>query len=358
MEKTRRVTSVDVAGRAGVSRAIVSGVLNGAMSTMRVSDETRQRVLAAADELGYVPHPAARALRRRRTDVIGFVPRSSRTTPYEQPVPFVLGIHLGRAALARGYHVIEASTELTPARESDELVRFLLSRRVDGVVLDSPATAREVHRLVEHGLPVVQLIRPQTAVATPSIVVDAGPGIRAAVEHLVGLGHRRIGFVGRDDDHPVDRERLDRFLETLGRYGVPVFDGQVRLVPDYGIAEGYAATRELLAAAKRPSALFLAGDNLALGALQALYEAHVRIPDDMSLVSYDDIFAAHMSPPVTSVNQPLEMVARQAVDAIAAQLDATSHDGDAATIAGAVPGSLTIRSSTAAPAAGKEAATG
>lgn len=355
MKSLQTVTSHDVARRAGVSRAVVSGVLNGAMGTMRVSEETRQRVLEAAAELGYVPHPVARALRRRRTDVIGFVPRSSRTTPYEQPVPFLLGIHIARAAMKRGYHVFEASAETTETHGSAELIKVLLDHRVDGIILDSPETEQEVRRFVDSGLPVVQVIRPQTNISTPSIVVDAAPGIEAAVHHLIELGHRDIAFIGRGSEHPIDRVRLDCFTATLERSLLPARGGWVQLVDDYGIAEGQVAMRAILALVDRPTALFAAGDNLALGALQALYEHDVRVPDHMSLVSYDDIFAAHLSPPLTSVIQPLEDVADLAVASITSQLDAGMSRTAAEAAIVSVPAGLTLRGSTRSPPLGKEA---
>jgi LacI family transcriptional regulator len=351
--KTRVATSADVARRAGVSRAAVSGVLNGAMSTMRVSEGTRLRVLAAALELDYSPNPIARALRRQRSNVIGFVPRSSRRTPYEHPVPFLLGACVAAACMKRDYHVVEASAESIRSRESDELVRFLLDRHVDGVVLDSPETSAEVRRFVDRGLPVLQLIRPRPEVTTPSIIVDAKPGTVEALEHIIEHRHRRIAFIGHGGPHPADRSRLDCFAETLIRDDVPVRDGWVRLVDDYGIDQGREAGHALLSLSERPTAVFVAGDNLALGVLQAFYQANVRVPDDMSLVSYDDIFAAHLAPPLTSVAQPLEAVADRAIALIVDSLDGVESIEDP-TVDVILPTNLIVRGSVRPPRLGKE----
>lgn len=350
MAKGRGVTSNDVARRAGVSRATVSVVLNGTASNIRVSEETRQRVLAAADEFGYSPHPLAQALRRQRSGVIGFIPRSSRVTPYEHPVPYLLSVHIAHAAMRRGYHVVEASAETTASRASDELARFLLDRRVDGVVFDGPETAREVQHFVDRGLPVVQVIRPQPGVSTPTVTVDASPGIAAALDHLVGEGHRRIAFLGHGGSHPIDRTRLDCFLAALARHRLAAPGGWLQLVADYSIEDGYAAARALLALPDRPTALFAAGDNLAVGVLQALYEARLRVPDALSLISYDDLFAAHLPPPLTSVAQPLEEVAERAIALIAEQLDrAAEADGGPPRIT--LPTHLVTRASTRPPRA-------
>lgn len=350
MAKRYAATSNDVARQAGVSRATVSVVLNGAESNIRVSEKTRQRVLAAATELGYSPHPLAQGLRRQRSGVIGFVPRSSRTSPYEHPVPYLLSVQIAQAAMRRGYHIVEASAETALSRESDELARFLLGRRVDSVIFGGPETAREVRHFVDRGLPVVQLIRPQPTAATATVTVDASPGIAAAIDHLVGERHCRIAFLGHGGSHPIDRARLDCFLATLARHRLAAPDEWVQLVSDYSIEEGYAATRALLALPDRPTALFAAGDNLAVGGLQALYEARLRVPDDLSLISYDDIFAAHLPPPLTSVAQPLAEVAERAIALITEQLDgADDVAGEPAHIV--LPTHLTVRGSTGPPRA-------
>ncbi|MDQ3673137.1 MAG: LacI family transcriptional regulator [Gemmatimonadota bacterium] len=349
LHKPRRATSQDVARHAGVSRALVSGVLNGTMSTMRVSPTTRQRVLLAATELGYSPNPVARALRQQRSNVIGYVPRSSRRTPYEHPVPFILGLHIARAAMRRQLHVVEASAETAAARKSDELVRFMRERRVDGVILDSPESAAEVQRFIDDGLPVIQLIRPRSDVDSPTVVVDADPGISEALRHLIELGHRDIAFIGHGGAHPVDRARLDCFTSNLHARGLPVRTDWLRLVADYDIAAGNTAMSTLLALPEEgPTALLATGDNLAVGVLQALYAADVRVPRDLSLISYDDIFAAHLAPPLTSVAQPLEEVAERALALLTAALEPTPDAGAMSAIV-SLPTRLTVRDSTRSP---------
>lgn len=299
---------------------MVSGVLNGAMSTMRVSPETRKRILDAAQELGYTPNPVARALRRQRSNVLGFVPRSDRITPYDSPVPFLLTVHLAHACIRHGFHVVEASTESTSRHGDDDLVQFLLGRHVDGVVLDSPDSAQEVAHLLDRRLPVVQMIRPQHDVKTPSVMVDAVPGTTEAIEYLVEMGHRNIGFIGTSGEHPVDRLRLDAFNKVLEVHGLHRRDNWVVLVDAYSAARGFAAAETLLAADELPTALFVTGDNLAVGVLQLLYERNIRVPDQLSVISYDDIFAGHLVPPLTSVNQPLNDAADRAIALLAADI--------------------------------------
>ncbi len=141
MDKVRSATSIDVARLAGVSQATVSMVFNGRPGRTRVSDATRQRVVHAAESLGYSPHPLAQALRNGRSGIIALVPRVHRTTPTEFPVPFQFSLHLARAALHHGFHVIEVGAEDDPVLAESALVPFLRSRRVDGVIFDGPENA-------------------------------------------------------------------------------------------------------------------------------------------------------------------------------------------------------------------------
>ena len=345
---TRPVTSHDVARHAGVSQATVSVVLNGARSNIRVSEATRARVAAAAAALGYTPHLAARALRRQRSGVIGFVPRFFRQTPYERPIPYLLSVHIARAAMLCGYHVIEVNAESDQARTGDELIQFLLGQRVDGVIFDAPGSVAEVRRFIDRGVPVVQLLRPQPVAEASTITVDASSGINSAVDHLVKLGHRAIAFIGSSRANPIDRSRLDAFLAALNRRALPIPDGYLQLGTTRAVDEGYQATEALLALPERPTALLIMGDSLALGALRVLYERHVRVPDAMSIVSYDDAFAAFLYPPLTSVAQPVQEVAEQAIAVLAERLDRS--DGIVVSAAHLVMRTgLVVRASTQAP---------
>lgn len=317
-------TSLDVARRAGVSRSIVSGVLNGTMSTMRVSSETRRRIVVAAEELGYTPNPVAQALRRKRSNVLGFVPRSNRLNPYDSPVPFLLAVHLTRAGTAHGYHFVTANPETPDHDNTDRLIQFLIGRHVDGIVLDSPPDAATVAELVERRLPIVQMIRPQLDVPTSTVTIDATTGTTEAIDYLLAQGHREIGFIGTGGDHPVDSARLDAFRTGLFAAGIDPRDEWTVLVDAYNTANGLRGAQELMRQPTLPTALFVTGDNLAAGALQHLYERGIRVPDQLSVISYDDIYAGHLAPPLTSVNQPLREAASRAVAMLASQIEGSS----------------------------------
>lgn len=348
MPKPRPVTSMDVARQAGVSRATVSAVLNGTQGNIRVSEETNRRVLAVAAALGYSPHPAAQALRRQRSRTIAFVPRTMHATEYGHPIAYQLGLHADRAAARLGYHVIEVSPEPGATDYDAGLIDFLLSRRPDGVVFDAPTTPHAVEAIVTRGIPVVQLIRPQFDVATPTIIVDAAQGITDAADHLVALGHRRIAFLGTDDPHIANRSRLDHFVTALAHHAITIPDEHIILGADYTIERGISLMHTLLGRSPLPTALFAASDFFAIGALRALHEARMWVPDEISLISYDDLYAPILYPPITSVAQPLREMAEQAISLIV-----TTIEGGAAAqqppVHIVLPTKLNVRASTRPP---------
>lgn len=349
--KRRPVTSTDIALAVGVSRATVSVVLNGARSNIRVSDETRARVIAAAAAMHYTPNPAAQALRRQRSSDIAFVPRTLHKTESGHPIAYQLKLHASRAAARCGYHVIETDPEINTI-VGDELSAFLLKRRPDGVIFDAPTTANDVRRIAESGIPVVQLIRPLLEIETTTVTVDAARGVVGAIDHLVGLGHRRIAYVGSDDAHIANHSRLACFHATLARHGITAPTEYIALGPEYTIEHGITATRRVLACSPPPTALFAAADILAIGALHALHEARIRVPDAMSLVSYDDVYAAMLYPPITSVTQPLHAVAERAVAFLVEQIERPA-DETAEPAHAVLPTHLTIRRSTQPPRHGE-----
>ncbi|MCL4543791.1 MAG: LacI family transcriptional regulator [Chloroflexi bacterium] len=322
-------TSMDVARLAGVSRGIVSVVLDGAHSNIRVSEETRQRVLAAAERLHYSPNPFAQSLRRRRSNTLCFVLRQPRSQ--QQAWPPELDFELSRvaayAATSHGFHLVEANTESGALGDGRSLLQFLLDRRVDGLLFDCPLNHEVLEQAIAEGIPVVQIRRPLRRVATATVIVDPSEGLSAAVDHLVLLGHRRIAYVGTSDPHPVDQARLHCFRHKLAEHHLPRHAALIHLDFGYTLAHAYRATRDLLALTSRPTAIVAAGDILALGVLRALYEAGVRVPDQMSLVSYDDLFASSLYPPISSVAQPFDRVVTQAIDLLVAFIESPLQPG-------------------------------
>ena len=350
MAKQRTITSTDVAREAGVSRATVSAVLTGTQGNIRVSAETERRVRAVATALGYSPHPVAQALRRQRGRMIAFVPRTMHATAFGHPIAYQLALAAARAAARHGYHVVEISPE--PGEAGDGAAAFLLSRRPDGVIFDAPSAAHDVEAVIARDIPVVQLLRPLPA-ATATVIVDATPGIAAAVDHLVALGHRRIAFVGTDDPHIANRSRLNHFRAALARHALELPAEYLLLGADYTLETGEALMRSLLARSPLPTALFAASDFHALGVLRASHAARLWVPDAISILSYDDVYASLLSPPLTSVAQPLSAVAEAAVAYLVAALDGGAGDRRTQHV---FPTTLNVRASTAPPPAGTHTA--
>ncbi len=349
---SRMATSKDVARRAGVSQATVSAALHGTRSNIRVSEATRQRVLAAATELGYLPHLGAQTLRRQRSGVIGYVPRFLRETLYERPVPYYLSTHIARAAMHHGYHVIEVNAESSQTRMSEQLIQFLLSQRVEGVILDAPASSDEVRHFVARGVPVVQLLRPQPVAEASTIKVDAAQGLNSAVDHLCALGHTLIAFIGTGGSDPVDMARLTSVRAALERAALAMPDPYFAFSDSRSAESGYRAMRNLLTLPEPPTAVLIMGDVLALGVLRLLYEQHVRVPDALSVISYGNTFAAFLSPPLTSVGQPFQEIGEQAVVLLIERLGGTTAANNIPEHI-LLPTELVLRASTGPPARGR-----
>lgn len=353
----RRPTSADVAKLSGVSRSVVSVVLNGSITNTRVSEVTRQHVIAVAQELGYRPNRNAQALRSKRSGVIGFIPRTGRGSTVEDNVPFIMSVELNRAAVRRGLHVIEASAETEAFREGPELVDFLLDWRVDGVVVDVPRTSQDVRRLIDAGLPVVQVFRPVRGVPTPTITVDPVPGVDAAIAHLRSIGHERVTFVGREGVEPVDVTRVNAFRQSMGRYGLNLGAHSVRLSPNYHTIDGIEQMRSLVALplGQQPTAVVFGGDPAAIGGLQVLHAVRMRVPDEMSVVSYDDSIAEYTVPPLTSISQPFSEIADRALGLLVPAEPGQAPEGDGdqggTPLDLVLPTGLKVRESTAPPPA-------
>ena len=316
----RRATSADVARLAGVSRTTVSFVLNDRPNSS-IAEETRQRVLAAAAELGYHVHGAARALAGGASFTIGLVLRQQ---PEQVAADALLADTLwgvGQEVLKGGYRVLVEPLSPDGGHYSD-LVR---SQRVDGLIVSGPRSDdQELADLVAEEYPIILQGR-LPGLAAPSVDVDNRAGARDAVEHLVGLGHKHIACItNAPRAYTAAQERLDGYHDALGAAGIGVDEALV-IEGAFDATSGLAATRALLARGRPFTALFVASDVVAFGALRALREAGLRVPHDVSVVGFDDIpLARHFDPPLTTVHLPAralgEAAGRAILDRLAGRL--------------------------------------
>lgn len=308
--RRKRPTQADVARRAAVSQPVVSYVLSGDPAAP-VAQETRARVMAAIQELGYVPSHAARSLRSQRAMAIGAIIPDI-TNPFYPA--FARGIQ--NVAEGEGYDLIAYNSEGLLERER-KFMQSALAGRVDGVIL-SPfqISMDELAALADLSIPIVALTsrRPAEGRAPVDTVhVDSVAAARCVVEHLIARGHRRIGMIAGEAGTPPREDRVLGYLQALAAHGLWTDDMLLRGA-DFNEDGGYCAAQELLRLATRPTAIFAANDLMAMGAMAALFEAGLRVPGDMAIVGFDDIPAARLlAPPLTTVAQhPRQLGARAA----------------------------------------------
>ena len=294
-----RVGIRDVAAEAGVSVTTVSHVLNETPHA-QVRAETRQRVLAAAEKLGYKPNRMARSLRTNRTRTIALISDTIATTPYAGQM--ILGAQ--RAAQDRGFTVVLFNTEDDPEVEKRELTAAL-DYQVDGVIY-----ATMYHRVVSvpellDGTPVVLLDAESQDSDAPSVVPDEVTGGCTATEELTSHGHQRIGFVNNVDDVPATAGRLQGYRDALAAAGLE-YDAGLVVSDESETWGGYRAAHTLLSGPDRPTAIFAYNDRMAMGAYRAAAELGLRIPHDLSVVGFDDqqLITRGLYPELSSVALP------------------------------------------------------
>ncbi|HNT78788.1 MAG TPA: substrate-binding domain-containing protein [Anaerolineae bacterium] len=301
-ELIKRATLHDVASLSGVSYQTVSRVIN---QHPHVAPRTRQKVLQAISQLDYRPNQAAKVLATGRSDMLQLIMYDMR---YGDPLPPMLG-----AARERGYTLL--ISEINPLAAKEEIHKALqdvANRMIDGLIVFTPYQfiPYEEMREVCRDIPFV-FVDTDPGFKAPSVIFDQRHGVALAVEHLIGLGHRQIAEVHGPPLHSDARIRHESFLTALAAHGLepgPIERGE------FVISSGYNATQHLLASDKPFSAIFVGNDRMALGALRALREHGLRVPEDVSIVGYDDMAeAAYFMPPLTTVRQNLSTLAQQSI---------------------------------------------
>ena len=285
-------TIKDVAREAGFSIATVSRVLN---NVGPVDEETRKQVKAAARRLKYVPNSLGRGLSIRRTDAIGLL------------LPDLFGEFFSevirgadRTAQKLGYHLLVSSSH--SGREEIAGALKTMRGRVDGLVIMSPdIDAQTLDQNLPHGHPVVLVNCPMDNTSFDSLNIDNYGGAVEMVRHLIGHGHERIAIITGTPGNFDAGDRLRGFRDAMAEGGRPVDEGMV-IAGEFSETSGYEATLALLGRAVRPTAIFASNDSMAIGALSALREQEVRIPEEIALAGFDDTpIGAFLSPALTSV---------------------------------------------------------
>jgi LacI family transcriptional regulator len=302
-----KVTLEMVAERAGVSPSTVSRILNG---TAVVSDEKRAAVDEAVAKLGFVPNPMARGLAGGRTLSIGVVSQAI-DSPFYGAALRGIEIELDAA----GYSPLFMSGHWR-ADEEARCIDVLKSRRVDGLIVLTGRLADGALRSVARSLPVVVTGRHVKAGNLLSMDFDNREGAHQAAQHLIDLGHRRIAFISGDPEHPDAVDRLQGYRSALEAAGLR-FDPALVLAGNFTEHSGLLAAERLLDSRTRFSAILAANDQMAFGAALGLHRRGRRVPDDVSLVGFDDVAGSlYMVPPLTTVHYPIQEIGQLAARAM------------------------------------------
>jgi LacI family transcriptional regulator len=308
-----RVTVKDVARVVGVSHGTVSKALN---ESPEVSEETRARIAAVAAGLGYRPNAIARSLKARRTHTLGVITNDSDGV-------FTTAMVRGVAELASehdfGVFVCNSYDQLSKERQHLEL---LLDKQVDGIILTGYKVAeRDAPAAPTGTTPVVYLYEYTTASESPCILPDDEDGAALATNHVLGLGRRRVAFLNGPPSYEATHLRLAGYQRALREAGAGYDPALTRTAPDWNQDSGFHLAQQLAAHHEPPDALVCASDDLAAGAILGLRERGLRVPDDISIVGFDDRpFAAHLPIPLTTVALPLYDMGLQAAERLFAAL--------------------------------------
>lgn len=305
------VTLERVAQAAGVSPSTVSRILNG---TARVSPAKQQAVDTAIRELGFRPNPVARGLAGGRTLSIGVLTQTI-SSPFYGEALHGIEDRLDQA----GYIPIFVSGHWREAEERKAL-DALMARRVDGLIVLAGRLPNRALQAVAKAVPMVVVGRVIKGAQVCGLAFDNRAGAATATQHLVDCGHTRIAYIGGEPGHADAHERLAGYREALEHAGLP-YDPALVMPGDYTEAGGLMAVNRLLDARRPFTAIFAANDQTAIGAALGLYRRNVRVPDDVSLVGFDDLAPARFAiPPLTTVRQPVYEMGFEAAAAVLALL--------------------------------------
>ena len=302
----------EVAKVAGVSYATVSHVLN---NTRFVSQETRDRVMAAIDELDYRPNALARSLRSGKTDTIGLIlPDSS------NPFFAEIGRSIEDAAFELGYNVFLCNTDGNVHREQ-LYVDLLSKKQVDGIIFVAAGDQVDsLNALLNDEMPVVLVDRDLPNIEVDAVLTDNRQGGYLATRHLIELGHRRIACITGPSSITSGAERVTGYRQALEEEGIP-YDKSLVLGGNYQPDAGLRATSILLELDSPPTAIFALNDLMAVGALHAAARAGRRVPEDVAIIGYDDTeLASFMNPPLSTIAQPKNEIGLQAANILARRI--------------------------------------
>jgi len=308
--KIKRITSQDVANLAGVSRTTVSFVLNN-VEEFQISEETRQKVQRAAAQLGYIPDSAAQTLASRRARAIGLV--MTRSPHHIASDSFLPQIISGLLKVTKQQNLRLMIELVETEHQNQAYLELARAKRIDGMILLTPRMDDEALRTLENAeIPTVLMGHLEDS-NLHSVDVDNRAAAEQAVQHLIALGHRQIACItNAPASYTAAPQRVQGYLDALAAAGIFPNPNLIHYA-DFDPESGYACMKSLLQSGETVTAVFVASDNVAMGAKSAIREAGLRVPEDISLMGFDDIpWAKYSDPPLSTVHLPAEALAQQA----------------------------------------------
>jgi LacI family transcriptional regulator len=303
-----------------VSRSTVSRVLNNKWKKHGISQATADKITSRAKELHYLKNEAARSLRKKKTFTIGVIVRDITNPFYSQLVKFVES-----SLYTKGYIIIICNTNYDLDRESGH-INVLLSRRVDGIIL-SPIqkSIKNIFKIKDRNVPLALFDCKINKFDADYILVDNEAGTMEAVNHLIAHGHKKIGYIGGNSYDSNNRLRYVGYRKALSKASLSMTEHYVKH-GNYTFKHGYEAITELLRSSDAPTAFFAANNRIVLGACKGIMDCGLQIPDDVSIIGFDDFETATMLPsPLTVIRQPLRELAFNAVDILLSRMDKTNN---------------------------------
>ncbi len=339
MAERKKYTMRDVARLAGVSTSTVSAVLN---ESVVVSPKRKERVLAAMSALDYQPDAIARSLKTGRSNAIGVIVPDITNTFYPEVIRSV-----EVAAQAAGYSVLLCDSSEDRVIEERHF-SALFSRRVDGIILACCANSRANELIARRNIPVIFIDRLPASRAVNSVCTDNVAAGQLAAEHLIGLGHKRIGMLAGHLGLSPHHDRLEGFRKAMQEAHLPILD-EYLIVGNVQVEDGVEAGRRLLSLPTAPTAILASNNKLLLGVLQAVEERNLSIPKDLSVLGFDDdLWNMHFSPGLTAVAQLTGDIGRRSFELLHQLIQNPPRD-DAAPMHVLIPAELRIRNSTSRP---------
>lgn len=313
------VTIKDVARKAGVGIGTVSRVFN---RSPLVSQETQLKVLQAAEELGYYPDVSARRLVQGRTRILAFIERHSPRHLYVDAfmAQVLRGVHM--ASREAGYHILLEPFSTDDSNGENRLFQLIREKHADGIIISGPRIDDPIFTELKNvTLPVV-LHGNYPGIGLPSVDADNFRGAWMATQHLIQSGHTRIGMISNGPfEYTASQARREGYLAALRDAGIHP-DPKIILPGGFSPESGFQAMQALLAAETQPTAVFIASDTVAIGAIKATRATGLDIPGDMAIVGFDDIpWAAYLTPPLTTIRLPAQEIGRQAAQLLIQLID-------------------------------------